>query len=275
MENPKVSVITVVFNDVLHIESTIKNVLKQTYDNLEYIVIDGASTDGTVDIIKQYGDRIRYLSEKDKGIYDAMQKGTRIATGDWIIFRNCGDYFYSPTSINDVISRCSSIDKVDLILANARLFKKYGYKDIKPNILNKSYYDGMPVIHPSTFIRRSLQLKHPFHLEYRNSADYCFFIEAFSRGVKYCYVDVLASLFDNESGASTSNYKRSLQENIQIMERCQAPSIYVKRWKQRYRKYQVKSFFRKIIPFYSLYHSYHLKQDGWTKAKADDILKNI
>lgn len=90
--NVKVSVITVVYNDVKNIEKTIKNVLKQTYTNLEYVVVDGASKDGTLDIIKRYEGKLRWISEPDKGIYDAMQKGANSATGEWIIFRNCGDF---------------------------------------------------------------------------------------------------------------------------------------------------------------------------------------
>lgn len=75
MNTKLVSVITVVYNDVSHIEKTISNVLKQTYPFLEYIVVDGASTDGTLDVIKKYDGKLKYVSEPDKGIYDAMQKG--------------------------------------------------------------------------------------------------------------------------------------------------------------------------------------------------------
>ena len=94
MNNPKISVVTVVYNDVDHIESTIKSVISQTYPHIEYIVIDGGSTDGTVDIIKKYKNSIAYfISEKDNGIYDAMNQGIEYANGKFVCFLNCGDFF--------------------------------------------------------------------------------------------------------------------------------------------------------------------------------------
>lgn len=91
---PIISVITVTYNCCDTIEQTILNVLKQTYLYLEYIVIDGGSTDGTVDVIKKYAHKLAYwVSEPDKGIYDAMNKGTLAATGEWLLFRNSGDFF--------------------------------------------------------------------------------------------------------------------------------------------------------------------------------------
>ena len=90
IDSPLITVVTVVFNDVQHIEETILSVVNQTYPNIEYIIIDGGSTDGTVDIIKKYEERIAYwVSEPDQGIYDAMNKGIQKATGEWINFYCC------------------------------------------------------------------------------------------------------------------------------------------------------------------------------------------
>lgn len=92
--NLKISIITVVYNGISEIEKTIQSVLNQTYPNIEYIIIDGGSTDGTIDIIKKYQGQLAYwVSEPDEGIYYAMNKGIQKATGEWIHFRNCGDYF--------------------------------------------------------------------------------------------------------------------------------------------------------------------------------------
>lgn len=93
-ELPLITVITVVLNGEGHLEETMQSVLNQTYPNVEYIIVDGGSTDGTLDIIRKYGDRIDYwVSEKDKGIYDAMNKGIKVALGSWINFMNGGTVF--------------------------------------------------------------------------------------------------------------------------------------------------------------------------------------
>lgn len=90
----KITVITVVYNGIDYIEDTILSVINQDYSNIEYIIIDGKSDDGTMDIVEKYATKISYwVSESDNGIYDAMNKGIKVATGDWIIFMNCGDYF--------------------------------------------------------------------------------------------------------------------------------------------------------------------------------------
>jgi len=97
---PKISVITVVFNGVSSIEETVSNVLDQSYENLEYIVIDGGSNDGTQDLIKKYQDKISlWISEPDRGIYDAMNKGIAKASGEYVIFMNCGDKFYDADTV--------------------------------------------------------------------------------------------------------------------------------------------------------------------------------
>lgn len=105
----KVSVITVVFNDVKHIKGTMESFFSQTYENKEYIVIDGGSTDGTKEIIERYADRLAYwCSEPDGGIYDAMNKGISHATGGWINFLNCGDRFCADDTIEKVMDYSSS-----------------------------------------------------------------------------------------------------------------------------------------------------------------------
>lgn len=107
---PKVSVITVVYNDAKHIAQTIESVLSQTYPNIEYIIIDGNSSDGTKEIIQNYIDKkpsyfnhsiSNFISEKDEGIYDAMNKGVDLATGEWCNFMNSGDRFYQNTTIQE------------------------------------------------------------------------------------------------------------------------------------------------------------------------------
>lgn len=106
MANPLLSVITVCYNAKETIENTILSVIKQSYNNVEYVIIDGASTDGTLDLIKKYESKINYwISEPDKGIYDAMNKATKVATGDYLFFLNSDDIFYN----NDVLSEFAAV----------------------------------------------------------------------------------------------------------------------------------------------------------------------
>lgn len=105
----KISVITVVFNDVAHIKETMESYFSQTWEEKEYIVIDGGSTDGTADIISKYADRLAYwCSEPDGGIFDAMNKGIKYAEGDWINILNSGDLYASPHSLEQAIRRAQT-----------------------------------------------------------------------------------------------------------------------------------------------------------------------
>lgn len=116
----KVSVITVVRNAVDKIESTVKSVLAQDYDNVEYIVVDGCSTDGTLEIIDRYRDRLAaFVSEKDNGIYDALNKGVMMATGEWIGIMNAGDVFASNDVLSKVFGAGQSLDKVGVVYGDA------------------------------------------------------------------------------------------------------------------------------------------------------------
>lgn len=126
MNMPKVSVITVVWNDVKGLERTIQSVIEQTYENVEFIIIDGGSTDGTVDVIKKYEEHIDYwISEKDNGIYDAMNKGISLATGVWVNFMNAGDKFVDQNVLSNI--DFNDLSKYVLIYGNKIYRKKIVY----------------------------------------------------------------------------------------------------------------------------------------------------
>jgi glycosyltransferase involved in cell wall biosynthesis len=119
---PKVSIITVSYNAETFIDAAIRSVVSQTYDNIEHIIVDGASTDGTLAIIKRYKDRIsKIISEKDAGIYDAMNKGIRHATGDVIYFLNADDRLYDEKVIEDVVREFEADTQVGLVLGQTQL----------------------------------------------------------------------------------------------------------------------------------------------------------
>ncbi len=103
-----ISIITIVYNGADLLEETIISVLNQTYPHIEYIVVDGASNDGTLDLIHQYEDRLsKWISEKDNGLYDAMNKGIDLASGDFIWFMNCGDHVYENDTVAKMVETCT------------------------------------------------------------------------------------------------------------------------------------------------------------------------
>lgn len=155
---PLITVVTVVYNGEQFLEETILSVINQTYDNVEYIIIDGGSTDGTLDIIKKYEHAIDYwVSEKDKGIYDAMNKGIDLATGEWINFMNGGDVFCSTTVLKDVFLQNFNTE-INLVFGKSITFYKE-YEKIRYEEFNsqdeKFYLTRMPN-HQAIFIRSDI-----------------------------------------------------------------------------------------------------------------------
>ena len=157
-KRPLVSIITVVYNGVDFIEETIQSVIGQTYENVEYLVIDGGSTDGTLEIIKKYKDQIQYfISEKDNGIYDAMNKGIKAATGQWFNFLNAGDSFIEHDVLEKIFS--SSIDNATLIYGDIKVLHKNGESHLhyaSPLTDDMSLKRGMKVCHQAIFYNRKI-----------------------------------------------------------------------------------------------------------------------
>ena len=153
-----VSIITVTYNAEVCLEKTIQSVINQTYKNIEYIIIDGGSSDKTLSIIKKYKKYIKYwISEPDKGIYDAMNKGIKIAKGDYINFLNAGDFYYE----NNVLSYLfDNLDKsVDLLYGDSYLIDQNGVnvRLLKAGVLNRyTVKKGMAACHQSIFIKRQI-----------------------------------------------------------------------------------------------------------------------
>ena len=215
MNNPKVTIITVSYNAVETIEKTIKSVIDQTYNNIEYIIIDGGSKDGTVNIIKKYSAYItKWISEPDKGIYFAMNKGIILASGEWIHFKNCGDYFTSNEVLSSVFNG-HNYQGIDIVHGNCIYFNSWGYRVYKPAILHKSYKESMPIIHSASFIKSDLHKNFLFNTIYKSSADYDFFYRCFEMKIKDEYIDINVSLF-NQIGFSTQNRNLAIKENYKI-----------------------------------------------------------
>lgn len=214
MNNDKVTIVTVVYNAVDCIEDTIKSVLSQEYNNLEYIVVDGGSIDGTVDVIKRYNHKLSYwISEPDKGIYDAMNKAIDKATGKWINFMNAGDLFYSATSVSEMF------DNTDHSVYSAV------YGDAEYRLKNIAYirqgYDCdedhfMPFSHQAAFVRTDIAKVNKFNLKYRIAADTEFFLKLNREKHQLKHISVIVCSYNALEGMSMHNEVKHTQEMIDM-----------------------------------------------------------
>lgn len=217
MKNPLITIVTVSYNAVETIEKTILSVINQTYYNIEYIIVDGGSTDGTVDIIKKYVDKITYwVSEPDKGIYDAMNKGIIKASGQWINFMNVGDWFNNNNVISDVVSQIND----NAIIVYGDIIKMLPdiqyYERAEPLTLLKR---KMVFSHQATFVRTDYHKKYLFDLSFRSSADYHFIYNSYyKRNVLFQYIPLLVANYDESDGMSKNNWTLAYRENYRIWE---------------------------------------------------------
>jgi glycosyltransferase involved in cell wall biosynthesis len=173
-DKPLITVITIVFNGENHLEETIQSVIKQSYDNLEYIIIDGGSTDGTVDIIRRHEWQIDYwLSEPDAGIFDAMNKGLRLTSSCWLNFMNCGDMFINADSIDNCIKYLTDND---LILYSDTVFYKLMNK-IPYYKLFSCDHNRLNIVHQSCLYNIKLHCDHGLFISHKSLtiSDYIFF----------------------------------------------------------------------------------------------------
>lgn len=191
---PKVTVITIVLNAVRVIERTLKSVIAQDYPNLEYIVVDGRSSDGTLELIQKYKHGISTLiSEPDGGIYEAMNKGAALAKGEWILFMNAGDLFVE----NDVITRTfagCNWSECDVIYGDG-IFSSDEYRLVERAPDRVTLTDGNGFSHQSTFVRATLQKEYGFDVSERVAADYDFFLRLYKANKVFRRVDVVISEF--------------------------------------------------------------------------------
>ncbi len=215
---PKLTVITVVFNDKKHIEKTIKSVLNQTFKDIEYWIIDGASTDGTLEIIKKYDTQLNYLSEPDRGIYDAMNKGLERATGQYVIFLNSGDEFYD----NQVLERVFSLPEADVYYGDSVIVDEQGevlgLRRLRPprQLTWKSLAKGMLVLHQAFIARREL-CPH-YDLKYKHAADFDWVIKVLKQSKKIVNTNMILVKF-LAGGHSSKHIAASLKERFDILRR--------------------------------------------------------
>jgi len=215
--HPKLSVITIVFNNVKDIERTILSVLEQRYDHIEYIVIDGGSTDGTVDIINKYQHRIsKWVSEPDNGIYNAMNKGLKLSSGDYVLFMNSGDEIYSLDTVQKVFESAPNADiyygETEMYDENWESLGKRRHQ--APETFTwRSFKYGMNISHQAIYIRRAIT--EPYDEYYKLSADIDWILKAArkARTIVNTHQYVAKYLV---GGMSKKRHLESLKERFEI-----------------------------------------------------------
>lgn len=259
-----ISVITVCYNAANNLEETMLSVLNQTYSNIEYIIIDGGSGDGTVDIIKKYADRLAYwVSESDSGIYDAMNKGISKANGNWLNFMNAGDMFIN----NGVLSKCfesNFYDNVDVLYGDVVYKYKFGKRTVEAGNIQQ-IINHMVFSHQSTFVRKQI-MKDGFNLQWRLAADYNFLLGCFLEGRKFVHVSIPMSLVELDNGATHDNFSQSRKEVLDIHRQFGYPFF------KRYRFYiadlfhfYVSNIVKLIMPKSLLGKIYNISNDDISK----------
>ena len=200
---PKVTIITVVYNSGFEIGETINSVLNQDYNNIEYIIIDGGSTDETLSIVNGFEGIDKVVSEHDDGIYHAMNKGINLAEGEWIGFLNAGDTYCHVSVVSMIMNQeCSD---ADLIYGDRYLVDSENKRIIQKALpLEKMYY-RMPFGHQAMFTKSKI-MKRGFNLCYEFVADYEFVIHCYQQGYKFKNVNMPVCDF-KLGGLSQINYK--------------------------------------------------------------------
>ena len=213
----KLSIITVNYNNKEGLQKTIESVLGQSVvDDFEYIIVDGASSDGGVDVLKQYEDRCTHvISEPDSGIYEAMNKGVRLSGGEYLLFLNSGDTLYSAGTISEVLPE---LNGADIIVGRIMKVPEMSLSKTGTQ-LSLFYFIDNSLPHQGTFIRRTLLEQTPYDEKYKIVSDWKFFVQAIISGShSYKYIDHIISNYDC-NGLSSRNRDASMEErNVALSE---------------------------------------------------------
>ena len=229
----KISIITICFNSEETIRDTIESVLSQDYPEIEYVIIDGLSKDNTMNIVSEYNNKIsKIISEPDQGIYDAMNKGIQLSTGDVIGMLNSDDFFEYPSVISDVVNRFKSEPKASLVFSDVVFVEPSNTQNIMRFYSSEKFrrwklrFGWMPP-HPATFIKRSAyEQVGDYSIDYKISADYELFVRMLMvHRLAYSRIDkVLVRM--RAGGISTAGIKSSLLLNTEIVKACKKNGVY-------------------------------------------------
>lgn len=211
----KISIITITYNSEATLEETIESVIAQDYPELEYIIVDGLSQDGTMDIVRKYADNISVvISEKDKGISDAFNKGIRAATGDIIGIINSDDMLM-PGALQAVAAQMK--EDTDVVYGKAyRLYEDGSTREYLPRDL-KIFTYKMPLVHPATFVRKAAYEQYGyFNVDYRYCMDRAVLYQMYRGGAKFQYIDEFLAYYRMGGTSENQYWTGTLKEGEQI-----------------------------------------------------------
>ncbi len=211
---PLFSIVVVSLNTKNEFLKTIRSIEKQKYKNYEIIIVDGKSKDGTIDIIKKFKKKkIKFIIEKDRGIYDAMNKGVKKSSGKWIIFLNSGDIFNNFNVLKKISQK--KIKDYEILFGNTVINNGHFNYTLKGQHFNNETV-LMPFCHQSSIVKRKILLNLRFNLKYKISSDFNFFINSFYKKYSFLDLNVIISNVDS-GGLSDLNRKKVYLENIKIL----------------------------------------------------------
>ena len=218
---PRISIITICYNAASTITRTLRSVSAQTYPNIQYLIIDGASKDNTLELVRELAPEAEVYSERDKGIYDAMNKGLDRATGDYVWYVNAGDALASPTTVEDLVrATCTGDSLPDVLYGDTRLIDgedhDLGLRRLRPphQLDWRSFRSGMLVCHQAFVAKRSISPH--YDLSYRFSADVDWCIRVLKEAKTTAFYPEPIALYLNE-GTTTANHRASLIERFHVM----------------------------------------------------------
>lgn len=291
MAKPRITVITVCFNAIKSIEQTILSVINQSYDNVEYIIVDGGSTDGTLDVIKKYENAIcKWVSESDKGIYDAMNKGILMSNGEWIVFLNSGDFFADSTTLEHVMS--FDVSDADILYGDS-IEVGNEFSKIVTASDSVSNMDFGPIYrHGSSLVKAEIHKKNLFDLSKKSlkyGLDWELIHRLYLNGYRFKKVDVIIEVYELEGTSNhqlinrwlnykiTSNGRFNLKKFILFLK---SSLVYI--FKNTYLYKLVRAFSVEFmvndvlphIPFWTL-RKFYLRMLGTNLAKGCFIMKKV
>ena len=217
----KLSIITINFNNRDGLRKSIESVVNQTWQEFEYIIIDGGSTDGSVEVIKEYADHIDYwVSEPDKGIYDAMNKGIDQAKGEYCLFMNSADTIYEKTTLEKVNAE---LDGTDIVCGQLKF--PHGYSMKGPNVVSMQHFYTSTLPHQATFIKTQLLKDEPYDTSYRIVSDWKFWIQSLIfKNATYKSINLTIANFDI-NGISSINKNLDTAERAEVLDKLIPPRI--------------------------------------------------